>query len=723
MTTVSESDHDTSIRTNALIDRLLSWKREDWKEAQIKVQTVISPGQAHLQNSVLEKLTTQMKATPLPNVHIRAGSLKINDATRNCLFICQELGNNSIVIMAVHIGANGNDLLVSWIEAGFEVFFFRTWLRLLFVLLGLICFYPFFFLIVPIWWGYLLLKWASTGIKVNKGSNIFTGVQVDEAVAFREAVINSLWAILIELGVSIDSIQVVSTTLYTGTIRAMREDPSSDSTNDNGIEVPNPPRPIPEPDEEATEENALKISVISASEPELLQVIRQTLFLFREANWNRTRNEKRAHRQFNTTQETIESTIRDNKQGADQLLEETQQAYREGSKQLDKVNLHHLMPNPQNLTFPDSPDYDSLENSLSESATKTKIASTKVTEGVKDLINSRRKRKLTRIAILMLVLLLLTAAFLGYPYLRINSSGAKIISGGYSRRQTTDLALSPDGETLVSALSDGRVRLRRVSDGVLLRTFRWHTSAVITSMAFAPEGEILAFASSNATVVELWQTNGVLLSTLRGHTSGVTNVVFAPDGGTLASASSDGTVRLWQVSNGVQLHTLRGHTSGVTSVTFAPDGETLASASSDGTVWLWEVPNGTLLHTLQGNTSAITSVAFAPNGETLASASSDGTVRLWHRTDETLLHILKGHDSAVTSIAFAPDGGVLASTSSDGTVRLWRVANGDPLQVLDLGYGFDNDNLAFLPANKGLIASTAWLVIGSYWILVWPNVN
>ena len=123
-------------------------------------------------------------------------------------------------------------------------------------------------------------------------------------------------------------------------------------------------------------------------------------------------------------------------------------------------------------------------------------------------------------------------------------------------------------------------------------TYCLNISPRIFSIAISPDGNTLVSGDSNGRIF-LWDTHtGQHKHIFTGHTNGVTSLAFSPDGKTLASTSYDTTVRLWDVQSGELLKTLTGHTGYVHVVTFSPDGNTLASGGGarDQKLLLWDVP-------------------------------------------------------------------------------------------------------------------------------------
>ncbi|NEO10483.1 MAG: protein kinase, partial [Moorea sp. SIO3I8] len=66
------------------------------------------------------------------------------------------------------------------------------------------------------------------------------------------------------------------------------------------------------------------------------------------------------------------------------------------------------------------------------------------------------------------------------------------------------------------------------------------------SIAISPQGNTLISGSADKTV-KIWHPgSGELLYTLTDHLSAVTTVAISHDGATIASSSQDNTIKIWQ---------------------------------------------------------------------------------------------------------------------------------------------------------------------------------
>jgi len=216
-----------------------------------------------------------------------------------------------------------------------------------------------------------------------------------------------------------------------------------------------------------------------------------------------------------------------------------------------------------------------------------------------------------------------------------------------------------------------------------------HTSAV-AAIAISPDGQTIVSASADNTI-KIWHLRTGKLN-LTGHSSWLRAVTISPDGQTLVSGSYDKTIKIRHLRTGELKTTLAGHSDAVYSVAISPDGQTLVSGSSDNTIkiwnlktdnniiriWNWELKTGELKTvelktTLTGHSESVYSVAISPDGQTLVSGSKDKTIKVWNLQTGVLKTTLTGHSDSVNSVAISPDGETIVSGSGDNTIKIWRM--------------------------------------------------
>ena len=121
---------------------------------------------------------------------------------------------------------------------------------------------------------------------------------------------------------------------------------------------------------------------------------------------------------------------------------------------------------------------------------------------------------------------------------------------------TWEVALSPDGETCVTAGGDSNlIRVIRVKDGRVVRTIRETTQ--IRSLAISPDGKLFAAGVLRGTITFYSLRTGKRRGSIKAHGFIVSSLDFSPDGKLLVSGSFDGTMKLWNVRTGGLIRTIR----------------------------------------------------------------------------------------------------------------------------------------------------------------------
>ena len=266
-------------------------------------------------------------------------------------------------------------------------------------------------------------------------------------------------------------------------------------------------------------------------------------------------------------------------------------------------------------------------------------------------------------------------------------------------------AFSPDGRRVATAGADGTVRAWPGRGGAALWTVSPGQRAV-ESVAFSPDGNAVACAARDGTVSVYAAADGSALARHASHSGQATAVAVRRRAPELASAGTDGVIVFRDLRTGRATAALRGHAGTIYSLAFSGDGSRLVSAGDDRTVRLWDAEAMTELRILRGHTASATSAVFTPDGNSVVSAGWDRLVRLWDARSGAALAVLHGHEGYISSVAVFPRGGRIVSGGLDGTVRLWDPAASQPFRVL-ARTGDLRPTAAFTPDGAGVLLAEA----------------
>ncbi len=259
--------------------------------------------------------------------------------------------------------------------------------------------------------------------------------------------------------------------------------------------------------------------------------------------------------------------------------------------------------------------------------------------------------------------------------------------------QVTSVAISADGARVASSGTNGTVKVWDAADGRELATFANEGPGPLSEVAFHPDGTHVVVARRGGEVqLHCWDMAAQEESTAAAAklpASGVSRTIsFSADGRWFASRSysrsrsgvQDAPI-LWDMEatpsnieaadGAVQLGRGEAHETEMTRVVFSADGALLASADRDGLVKIWRTEPFELSRTLQGHTDEVLGIAFNPDGSRLASGGEDTTVRVWDTQSGREIIRLEEHSQGVNDVAFSSDGNRLLSAGSDGTVKIW----------------------------------------------------
>ncbi|WP_224362835.1 serine/threonine-protein kinase [Hyalangium versicolor] len=237
--------------------------------------------------------------------------------------------------------------------------------------------------------------------------------------------------------------------------------------------------------------------------------------------------------------------------------------------------------------------------------------------------------------------------------------------------------MSPDGQWLVSASDDEKIRLwdLRKNESRVIANF----SDEAWRAAFSKDGRYVA-SSGKEGLVQLWDKTTDTTRELKGHTEPVPFTVFTPDTRYLLTAGNDGKLFRWDVATGTSL-LLGSHTGGVADLRLLPNGKHVVTAGTkDRSVQLWDLETGAN-QLLLAHSRFLTVMASASRAESFAVATDNGQILLWE-SQRGPMRTLELGSKSVSALALSPDGRYLAAQASGDPILLWDLKDGGPPRSL-----------------------------------------
>ncbi len=244
----------------------------------------------------------------------------------------------------------------------------------------------------------------------------------------------------------------------------------------------------------------------------------------------------------------------------------------------------------------------------------------------------------------------------------------------------SDLAVSPDGKTLVSMSWDQTIRFWNLQDGGELFVSPQHNSAV-TAVAFAPDGKTLASGAHDHSAIR-WSVDGKVVVRHAAHEGSVLGVAGTAAG--LWSASLDGSLRLTDDKGGeVARVQLDGKYAYATALCNTADG-TLISGHRDGTVQWRDGRTGAETRRGDAHENDVACVACDAAGGVVVSGGKDGKIVFWDPATAAPRHEAAAHEDGVAGLCIGPEG-IAFSCGRSGALAQWNTATGELVRNVVVG--------------------------------------
>jgi WD40 repeat protein len=355
--------------------------------------------------------------------------------------------------------------------------------------------------------------------------------------------------------------------------------------------------------------------------------------------------------------------------------------------------------------------------------------------------------------------------------LTINAAGTKVVTVlGDARAAVWDVAartakmlrprpvlvasVSPGGSRVAMADPQGRITLADTETGAPIGRMQRVSDTLLLSLRFSPDGRRVVTAATDGVVRVTDLVSGQAVSELRGGRAGYADFVlggrsivstgserglriwsplavtvpdaplvpsfafFGRDSTRVFSNADDNAVHVWSPGTGQRALSAHHDVSGIASP--SADGRWLVSLMPSGTqARIYDLGSGSsrVVRLVGAVASALAidgrgriafgaariklqdrdgghpttlgsardggadELEFSRDGTQLASASG-ATVRLWNLRTGKAERTFEGETVMIRSLAYDSEGSRLATAGEDGTVRIWPLAGGAPLLLV-----------------------------------------
>jgi eukaryotic-like serine/threonine-protein kinase len=282
------------------------------------------------------------------------------------------------------------------------------------------------------------------------------------------------------------------------------------------------------------------------------------------------------------------------------------------------------------------------------------------------------------------------------------------------------VALSPNGQAMLAAGSDGSSRLLDLDTGRIIHELPRQADAFV-SVAFDRTGRQIVTTSGDGTVRVFDVATATEVAAPRKFAGDW--FVLDRGGNRLAACRRSGAIRIYDLGSSAEIAALPGHGEQATSVDFSADGKQVAVGYWDKLTKVWELSRGTVVARLR-HPHRVRAVAFSPDGGRICTGCGNGTVRLYDAATGDEITVLTGHKSSfrydVIAVRFSPDGKWIASCSLDGTWKLWDAATEREAITLR-GHTWNVQALAVSPGGR-TAASASWDTTLKLWdLMTWSE--
>ena len=243
-------------------------------------------------------------------------------------------------------------------------------------------------------------------------------------------------------------------------------------------------------------------------------------------------------------------------------------------------------------------------------------------------------------------------------------------------RATLATAISSDGRQIASGGFDQTISLWSAAGTIVkLAPGADAHEGFVLGLAFSPDGATLASAGSDGRVLLHHLATSKTFRLTKSSKPEMSRVQFSPDGKRLAAGGDGGIVLLHSLADNRTASFHHGISSAsVEDLAFTKDGAELICAFYDGWLALFDVESAKLIGSVDARQfRQLEAMTASRDGGRIVTGHSDGSVVLWTKEgDKWPQRVLYRHSAEVKAVAFIDEDTRLATIGFDGRLFLSR---------------------------------------------------
>eukprot|EP00928_Gymnodinium_smaydae_P072566 TRINITY_DN55908_c0_g1_i1.p1 TRINITY_DN55908_c0_g1~~TRINITY_DN55908_c0_g1_i1.p1 ORF type:complete len:618 (-),score=132.88 TRINITY_DN55908_c0_g1_i1:184-2037(-) len=237
------------------------------------------------------------------------------------------------------------------------------------------------------------------------------------------------------------------------------------------------------------------------------------------------------------------------------------------------------------------------------------------------------------------------------------------------------LDFMPDGRSIISGWSDGKVRAFMPQSGKLLYVINdCHRNGTTALAVLNDSGSLVTGGMEGE--VRVWrigpQTQSMDAS-LKEHRQRIWCIQIKSDDSLAVTASSDGSCIIWDLRTKTRSLCLFESTM-FKSIVYHPDESQLLTTGSDRKIAYWDTFDGQAIRVLEASDDGeLTTLSISQSGSHYVSGGEERLVKLWSYEEGMCEYVGVGHSGTITSAAIAPDQSFIVTAGAEGAIFLWTM--------------------------------------------------